>query len=94
MFRVVPDQLRISEGWVRCGQCDEIFDASIHLVPAEPEESRSWVPVIEPQHDTGVVDLSNIIPSDEIDVAAVDPYILQFRSPVSDEGLTEAFEYP
>jgi predicted Zn finger-like uncharacterized protein len=21
MFKVVPDQLRISEGWVRCGQC-------------------------------------------------------------------------
>lgn len=30
LFRVVPDQLRISEGWVRCGQCDEIFDASYH----------------------------------------------------------------
>lgn len=37
MFKVVPDQLRISEGWVRCGQCDEIFDASANLqqdVPA------------------------------------------------------------
>jgi predicted Zn finger-like uncharacterized protein len=31
MFRVVPDQLRISEGWVRCGQCDEVFDANSHL---------------------------------------------------------------
>jgi predicted Zn finger-like uncharacterized protein len=31
LFKVVPDQLRISEGWVRCGQCDEIFDASSHL---------------------------------------------------------------
>jgi predicted Zn finger-like uncharacterized protein len=31
MFRVVPDQLRISEGWVRCGHCAEIFDASAHL---------------------------------------------------------------
>ncbi|MBT9505357.1 DUF3426 domain-containing protein [Rhodoferax sp.] len=37
MFKVVPDQLRISEGWVRCGQCDEVFDASLHLVPAVPE---------------------------------------------------------
>lgn len=33
LFRVVPDQLRIAEGWVRCGQCDEIFDASLHLLP-------------------------------------------------------------
>lgn len=32
-FKVVPDQLRISEGWVRCGQCKEIFDAVAHLQP-------------------------------------------------------------
>lgn len=31
MFKVVPDQLRISDGWVRCGQCDEVFDANVHL---------------------------------------------------------------
>jgi predicted Zn finger-like uncharacterized protein len=31
MFKVVPDQLRISEGWVRCGHCAEVFDASSHL---------------------------------------------------------------
>lgn len=31
MFKVVPDQLRISEGWVRCGQCSEVFDASGHM---------------------------------------------------------------
>ncbi len=30
-FKVVADQLRISEGWVRCGQCKEIFDASAHM---------------------------------------------------------------
>ena len=28
LFKVVPDQLRISEGWVRCGQCAEVFEAS------------------------------------------------------------------
>lgn len=36
MFKVVPDQLRISDGWVRCGQCDEIFDASANLVQETP----------------------------------------------------------
>lgn len=35
MFRVVPDQLRISEGWVRCGQCDEVFDANAHMLSLE-----------------------------------------------------------
>src|SRR3954466_197370 len=31
MFKVVADQLRISEGWVRCGHCAEIFDATADL---------------------------------------------------------------
>lgn len=39
MFRVVPDQLRISDGWVRCGQCEEIFDASLHLLANQPVEA-------------------------------------------------------
>jgi predicted Zn finger-like uncharacterized protein len=42
LFRVVPDQLRISEGWVRCGRCDDIFDASLHLLQASPEEASSF----------------------------------------------------
>lgn len=40
LFKVVPDQLRISEGWVRCGQCDEVFDASLHLLQAPPAEEK------------------------------------------------------
>ena len=40
MFKVVPDQLKISEGWVRCGHCSEVFDAGAHLqaavAPAAP----------------------------------------------------------
>lgn len=35
-FKVVADQLRISEGWVRCGHCKEVFDASVHLVVPAP----------------------------------------------------------
>lgn len=31
MFKVVPDQLRVSDGWVRCGHCSEVFDASAQL---------------------------------------------------------------
>ena len=38
IFKVVPDQLRVSEGWVRCGQCDEVFDANAHLQTALPTE--------------------------------------------------------
>ena len=36
MFKVVPDQLRISEGWVRCGHCSEVFDARSHFQPWSP----------------------------------------------------------
>jgi len=32
LFRLVPDQLRISQGWVKCGHCSEIFDANKQLV--------------------------------------------------------------
>lgn len=32
VYKVVPDQLRISQGWVKCGQCGDIFDASQHLL--------------------------------------------------------------
>jgi len=32
VFRVVPDQLRVSEGWVRCGRCSEVFNALEGLV--------------------------------------------------------------
>lgn len=36
MFKVVPDQLRISEGWVRCGHCAEVFDAAANLHEEAP----------------------------------------------------------
>lgn len=53
IFKVVPDQLKVSEGWVRCGQCAEVFDASANLRPLEdafrPEPAMEPVePVEEP----------------------------------------------
>lgn len=56
MFRVVPDQLKISEGWVRCGHCSEVFDATANLSdesilepppfaqPTQPGELAATVP--------------------------------------------------
>ncbi len=43
MFKIVPDQLRISEGWVRCGHCNEVFDANVQLQSAPPEALASAV---------------------------------------------------
>jgi predicted Zn finger-like uncharacterized protein len=50
-FKVVRDQLRISDGWVRCGRCSEVFDAMLDLqelsetAPAAQAES----PGLEPE---------------------------------------------
>ena len=52
-FRVVPDQLRVSEGWVRCGRCGEVFNANQTLidldtgVSAEPEVPREPAPLLD-----------------------------------------------
>lgn len=35
VFRVVADQLRVSEGWVRCGRCSQVFNALEGLVDLE-----------------------------------------------------------
>ncbi len=46
LFKVVADQLKISEGWVRCGQCREIFDAQAHMttlaaaMPSAPTQTQ------------------------------------------------------
>jgi predicted Zn finger-like uncharacterized protein len=40
-YRVVPDQLRISDGWVKCGQCSDIFNASAHLIEIDTNSDLS-----------------------------------------------------
>lgn len=41
LYRLVPDQLRISQGWVKCGQCGNIFDATQHLVQVQTQDSSA-----------------------------------------------------
>jgi predicted Zn finger-like uncharacterized protein len=45
MFKVVPDQLRISEGWVRCGHCAEVFDATAYL---QGDDALAAAPPLDP----------------------------------------------
>lgn len=42
IFRVVQDQLRVSEGWVRCGRCAEVFDAREQLFDIDLESPPAW----------------------------------------------------
>lgn len=36
IFRIVTEQLRLSDGWVRCGHCADVFDATLYLAPWPP----------------------------------------------------------
>ena len=41
MFKLVPDHLRISSGWVRCGRCSLVFDAALYMLSdAEAEAAE------------------------------------------------------
>ena len=45
IFRVVQDQLKVSEGWVRCGRCHEVFNGSLGLFDLD----RDAPPALEDQ---------------------------------------------
>jgi predicted Zn finger-like uncharacterized protein len=38
-FKVVKDQLKLSQGWVRCGHCGEVFHAATHFVQRAPTQT-------------------------------------------------------
>ena len=44
-FRVVPDQLKISSGWVRCGKCADVFNAQGALETAAALKAGQPAPV-------------------------------------------------
>jgi predicted Zn finger-like uncharacterized protein len=44
VFRVVQDQLKVSEGWVRCGRCGDVFNALEDLFDLERETAPAWTP--------------------------------------------------
>jgi len=44
VFRVVQDQLKVSEGWVRCGRCRVVFNAVEGLFDLDPETAPGSLP--------------------------------------------------
>ncbi len=42
VFRVVQDQLKVSEGWVRCGRCREVFHAQKCLFDLARDTPPPW----------------------------------------------------
>lgn len=45
LFRVVRDQLWVSDGWVRCGHCGEVFDAFDELYDLTQGKPPPWQPL-------------------------------------------------
>lgn len=105
MFRVVPDQLRISEGWVRCGHCAEVFDASAHLqsqmaaaaLPAEvPPQAQSFATPPLPEM-TGAASEETAHGAIVAEEAAAEPEViaaLMQRPALPDEPAALAHEEP
>lgn len=48
IFRVVQDQLKVCEGWVRCGQCMQVFSALDGLFDLERDAPPDWSPATNP----------------------------------------------
>jgi predicted Zn finger-like uncharacterized protein len=77
-FKVVKDQLRISDGWVRCGRCSEVFDATVDL--HEAPDAAPGPAAVAPTSATGegtierpAADPPTDIESDESDESAEPP---------------------
>ena len=96
MFKVVADQLKISQGWVRCGHCSEVFDAAAHLQPFAPEipanTSPDAVAPAEAKVDLTVNEVFSVPDAsvlsagqDEVNVAAStpSPFVPEVQVPVS-----------
>ncbi|MDQ6638655.1 MAG: zinc-ribbon domain-containing protein [Pseudomonadota bacterium] len=47
-FRVVQDQLKVSEGWVRCGRCNAVFNALEGLFDLGRDAPPEWEEPVEP----------------------------------------------
>lgn len=60
MFKVAQDQLKVSQGWVRCGQCEQVFDATAHLVQEPPALTT---PLATPPSGPGPIGAAAAVPA-------------------------------
>jgi len=87
LFKVVPDQLRISDGWVRCGQCEEVFDASRHLLSESYPSTLIMESAPAPLQEEAKADIADFLDS-------LEPVADQNRTvaPLPDNALSEPVE--
>lgn len=74
-FKVVDDQLRISDGWVRCGKCKAVFDALAHLVPGAavpaPDQAQPAPALAPRQAAAALASAFAAVPAAKTEAAAV-----------------------
>ncbi len=82
VFRVVQDQLKVSEGWVRCGRCNEVFNALEGLFDLEREAPPPWpataagaAPSGDALEEAFAADSSDPALVDRIDAAVFGPHV-------------------
>ena len=91
VFRVVQDQLKVSEGWVRCGRCDAVFNALEGLFDLERDTLPEWQQTAEP--GDGPNSATAFSPPESIRIAATsDSESLGNAAPKSAENPRSAFE--
>ena len=68
VFRVVQDQLKVSEGWVRCGRCNEVFNALEALFDLERDTPPEWTPREAPATPASATTAAAHLASPAVDV--------------------------
>lgn len=98
VFRVVPDQLRVSDGWVRCGRCSEVFNAPETLVDMDtgarrslPETERQILVAASDSRVSLELDFTTAPPAPE---RAVEPVVEPSTEPSAEPALEPAAETP
>ena len=81
MFNVVTDQLKVSQGWVRCGHCAEVFDASLHMQATPTPQTLPQTPQQIPQQTSQLQPFSE--PEFKPAPLAADPSYFSYAEEIS-----------
>jgi predicted Zn finger-like uncharacterized protein len=63
-YKVVPDQLKVAKGWLRCGQCQEAFDSTA-LVLAWPVDAHTTEPTRVPESVSDRLDIEDLLKQED-----------------------------
>lgn len=70
-FKVVQDQLKVSRGWVRCGHCQQVFNALENMFDIDEPSAQPDVPTPPQQAVKDSIDLD--FPGEPAPAASISP---------------------